>query len=81
MTQEQIIDIINITYSRIMQLKFSHLFMSSIFTDGNIAHDYPNLCYSIQSSFATDAYTTVDGLLATGDCSFGFLSSFEASLV
>ena len=73
MYREQIIDIINITYLRIMQLNFSYKFIAVMVDNNIIANSYPNLVWSLQSSFATDAYATISGLLSTGNYSFGRL--------
>lgn len=73
MNKEQIIDILEITYSRIMQLHFNWRFISTMVGEPLISNDYPDLTWSLRSSFATDAYTTISGLLSTGNYSFGRL--------
>ena len=73
MNKEQIIDILEITYSRIMQLHFNWRFISTMVGAPLISNDYPDLTWSLRSSFATDAYTTISGLLSTGNYSFGRL--------
>lgn len=73
MNKEQIIDILEITYSRIMQLHFNWQFISTMVDESFINNDYPDLTWSLRSSFATDAYTTISGLLSTGNYSFGRL--------
>ena len=70
MDKKQIIDILEITYSRIMQLHFNWRFISTMVSDPSINNDYPDLTWSLRSSFATDAYTTISGLLSTGNYSF-----------
>lgn len=71
--KNQIVDIIEVTYSRIMQLKFNREFISTMVSNPIIGHNYPNLTWSLRSSFATDAYTTISSLLSTGNYSFGRL--------
>ena len=73
MDKKQIIDILEITYSRIMQLHFNWRFISTMVSNPSINNDYPDLTWSLRSSFATDAYTTISGLLSTGNYSFGRL--------
>ena len=73
MNEKQIVDILEITYSRIMQLHFSWRFISTMVSNPSINNDYPDLTWSLRSSFATDAYTTISGLLSTGNYSFGRL--------
>ena len=73
-------EIVEITYSRIMQLRFSYMYIQSILSNNNIALDYPNLCFALLSSFATDAYITIDGLLSTGNYSFGRLAQDDDEL-
>jgi len=70
MNKEQIVDILEITYSRIMQLHFNWRFISTMVSNPSINNDYPDLTWSLRSSFATDAYTTISGLLSTGNYSF-----------
>lgn len=73
MDKKQIIDILEITYSRIMQLHFNWRFISTMVSNPSINNDYPDLTWSLRSSFATDTYTTISGLLSTGNYSFGRL--------
>lgn len=73
MNKEQIIDILEITYSRIMQLHFNWRFISVMVGESFINNEYPDLTWSLRSSFATDAYTTISGLLSTGNYSFARL--------
>lgn len=73
MNEKQIVDILEITYSRIMQLHFSWRFISVMVGEPFINNNYPDLTWSLMSSFATDAYTTISGLLSTGNYSFGRL--------
>lgn len=80
MNKEQSLDILNITYLRIMQLYFGWQFISTMVLNNNIQNHYPNLCYSLVSSFATDAYTTVSGLLSTGNYSLGRLGQEDSDI-
>jgi hypothetical protein len=73
MDKKQIIDVLEITYLRIMQLHFNWRFINTIVSAPFINNDYPNLTWSLRSSFATDAYTTISSLLSTGNYSFGRL--------
>lgn len=73
MDKKQIIDILEITYLRIMQLHFNWRFISTMVSNPYINNDYPDLTWSLKSSFATDTYTTISGLLSTGNYSFGRL--------
>lgn len=73
MDEKQIIDILEITYSRIMQLHFSWRFIGTMVGTPFVNNNYPDLTWSLMSSFATDAYTTISGLLSTGNYSFGRL--------
>lgn len=77
---ENITEIIEITYDRMMQLRFSYMFLQSIITNGNIASDYPNLCFALQSSFATDVYTTVNSLFSNGTYSFDRIAKINPEL-
>lgn len=71
--KNQILDIIEVTYSRIMQLKVNWEFISTMVANPVIANNYPNLTWSLRTSFATDAYTTISSLLSTGNYSFNRL--------
>ena len=71
--KEQILDIISITYLRIMQLRFSWQFIGTMVGVSYIEDNYPNLTWSLKSSFATDAYTTINAMLSSGNYSFGRL--------
>lgn len=80
MDKEQTIDVIEITYLRIMQLYFNWNFISTMVSNGIIANYYPYLTWSLQSSFATDAYTTISSLLSTGNYSFKRLGQEHKSI-
>lgn len=58
---------------RIMQLYFNWKFISTMVANPIIENHYPDLTWSLKSSFATDAYTTICSLLSTGNYSFGRL--------
>ena len=80
MNKEQIIDILEITYSRIMQLYFNWRFISTMVGEPFIDNNYPVLTWSLRSSFATDAYTTISSLLSTGNYSFGRLGQEHSQI-
>ena len=73
MDKNDAINIIEIIYSRIMQLHFSWKFAGTMVDSPIVRDEYPDLVWSLKSSFATDAYATVSGLLSTGNYSFGRL--------
>ena len=70
MDRKQILDIITITYSKIMQLRFNWEFIGTMVSNSVIGNNYPDLTWSLKSAFATDAYTTISSLLSTGNYSF-----------
>lgn len=73
MNKKEIIDILNTIYIRFMRLEFSYKTFNTIIYSPTIINDYPNLCWCMQISFATDAYTTIDGLIHSGRYSFSSL--------
>lgn len=74
MNRQEVIDILNTIYIRFMRLQFSYKTIEYIFHTPTIINDYPNLCWCMKVSFATDAYTTVDGLMQSGRYSFKTLA-------
>lgn len=74
MNKQEILDILNTIYIRFMRLQFSYKTFGHIFCAPTIINDYPNLCWCMKVSFATDAYTTVDGLMHSGRYSFATLA-------
>lgn len=73
MNKKEIIDILNTIYIRFMRLEFSYKAFNTIFYSPTIMNDYPNLCWCMKVSFATDAYTTINGLMHSGRYSFSSL--------
>lgn len=57
-----------------MRLYFSCKIFMPICHMPIIINCYPNLCWCMQVSFATDAYTTIDGLMHSGEYSFATLA-------
>ncbi len=74
MDKTEALDILNTIYIRFMRLDFSYQSFGHLFYSSSIANDYPNLCWCMQVSFATDAYTTIDGLMHSGRYSFATLA-------
>lgn len=74
MDKQEILDILNTIYIRAMRLRFSCKIFSHIFHMPVIFNYYPNLCWGMKVSFATDAYTTIDGLMHSGKYSFATLA-------
>lgn len=63
-----------------MRLGFSCQTFKHIFYSPSIINDYPNLCWCMLVSFATDAYTTIDGLMHSGRYSFATLAKDNAKI-
>lgn len=57
-----------------MRLQFSCKTFGCIFCAPTVINDYPNLCWCMKVSFATDAYATIDGLMHSGRYSFATLA-------
>lgn len=74
MNKQEVIDILNTIYIRFMRLQFSWKTFEYIFHAPTIINDYPNLCWCMKVSFATDAYATIDGLMHSGKYSFATLA-------
>lgn len=74
MDKQEAIDILNTIYIRFMRLQFSCETVACIFCASIVTDDYPNLCWCIRVSFATDAYATIDGLMHSGRYSFATLA-------
>lgn len=68
-TKEEQIIILNKIYKEIMQLEFSHNFLYSIFFGLN-NNKYHFLYYALLSSFAANAYTTINAFFTSGNYSF-----------
>lgn len=75
MNRQEIIDILNTIYIRYTRLQLSCKTFWTIFYSPSIKNDYPNLCWCMATSFATDAYTTIDGLMHSGRYSFATLAA------
>lgn len=74
MDKTEAIEILNVIYIRFMRLLFSYQTFEYIFYSPDIAYDYPNLCWCMQVSFATDAYVTISGIIRDGTFSFSCLA-------
>lgn len=74
MNKQKALDILNIIYIRLMRLQLSYKTFDNIYNAPTIASNYPNLCWCMQATFATDAYTTIDGLMYSGRYSFETLA-------
>lgn len=69
-SHEDIIDIIDILYVKIIRLKNSWDFISLFVFNGNMENHYPDLTFSLKYSFGIDAYTTIDALFSSGEYTF-----------
>lgn len=81
MTPDVALEILNLTYSKIMQLNVSYSFFVSIVGNNNISLNYPNLCIGLMSSFVSDAYSVIAGLLTHGKRSLYRLREYNGSIM
>lgn len=70
MNHENIVDILDILYVKLMRLKTAHRTCLSFIMSPGIELRYPDIVYSIKYSFAVDAYTTLNAMITSGKCSF-----------
>ena len=81
MTHEEIVDILDILYIKLMRLKTAHRTCLSLILSPEIESRYPDIVYSIKYSFAVDAYTTLNAMLTSGTYSFQTLQKHDTSLL
>lgn len=77
MTHEEIVDILDILYIKLMRLKTAHRTSLSFILSPEIESRYPDIVYSIEYSFAVDAYTTLNAMLTSGKYSFQTLQKLN----
>ena len=81
MTHEEIVDILDILYIKLMRLKTAHRTCLSLILSPEIESRYPDIVYSIKYSFAVDAYTTLNAMLTSGTYSFQTLQKHNDAFV
>lgn len=81
MTHEEIVDILDILYIKLMRLKTAHRTCLSFILSPEIESRYPDIVYSIKYSFAVDAYTTLNAMLTSGTYSFQTLQKYDDAFV
>ena len=69
-THEDLVDILDILYIKLLRLRSSWDFMSIFVFSGNMDSQFPDLTYSLKYSFGIDAYTTIDAILSSGKYTF-----------
>ena len=70
MNHENIVDILDVLYVKLMRLKTAHRTCLSFIISPDIESRYPDVVYSIKYSFAVDAYTTLNAMITSGKYSF-----------
>lgn len=70
MNHENIVDILDVLYVKLMRLKTANRTCLSFIMSPGIEFRYPDIVYSIKYSFAVDAYTTLNAMITSGKYSF-----------
>lgn len=73
LSHEDLVDIIDILYIKLLRLRTSWDFMSIFVFSGNMECQFPDLTYSLKYSFGIDAYTTIVALFTDGRYTFLYL--------
>lgn len=69
-SREEVVDILDILYIKILNLRNSWKSCAIIAMNPNLNNNFPDITDGIKRSFAVDAYTTIEGLLVSGKYSF-----------
>ena len=77
MNHENIVDVLDILYVKLMRLKTAHRTCLSFIMSPDIESRYPDVVYSIKYSFAVDAYTTLNAMITSGTYSFQPLQKYS----
>ena len=77
MNHENMVDILDILYVKLMRLKTAHRTCLSFIMSPDIKSRYPDIVYSINYSFAVDAYTTLNAMITSGKYSFQPLQKYS----
>lgn len=77
MNHENILDILDILYVKLMRLKIAYRTCLSFILSPDIESRYPDIVYSIKYSFAVDAYTTINAMITSGKYSFQQLQKYS----
>ena len=77
MNHENMVDVLDILYVKLMRLKTAHRTCLSFIMSPDIESRYPDIVYSIKYSFAVDAYTTLNAMITSGKYSFQPLQKYS----
>lgn len=77
MNHENMVDVLDILYVKLMRLKTAHRTCLSFIMSPDIESRYPDIVYSIKYSFAVDAYTTLNSMITSGKYSFQPLQKYS----
>lgn len=77
MSHENMVDVLDILYVKLMRLKTAHRTSLSFIMSPDIESRYPDIVYSIKYSFAVDAYTTLNAMITSGKYSFQPLQKYS----
>ena len=76
-SRDKCVESLRIIYLRLMQLNFSYQWVNALLLHPFMEQKYPDMCFCLQWTFATDAYITIDGMFSNGTYSFVYLSACD----
>lgn len=76
--KEDLIEILDIVYSKIIRLNYSYRCID-VFIHSNMDYVFPDILWSLKYSFATDAFTTISALFQSGNYSFNNLIAYNVN--